>query len=209
MPGGWIARLPPGKYSAGIYGGRGLQWQSRRSEPENRPLNRRSCRSKQFGKGAIMSWRRVGEGEDSGDIDGSISLNIALGIGGYFGRVTEIFGPESSGKTTLTLQVIAEAQEGGIAALSRQHALDRTTRASGREHGRIRFPARHWRGGLEITRPCGSVRLISSSSTPWRHWCPGGESRARAGDSQFRGPLKPRSGNLPVSCQSLHQRHSL
>jgi len=83
---------------------------------------------KQFGKGAIMKL-----GDESAKVripaisTGSISLNIALGIGGIpRGRVTEIFGPESSGKTTLTLQVIAEAQrKGGIAAfVDAEHALD-------------------------------------------------------------------------------------
>ncbi len=83
---------------------------------------------KQFGKGAIMKL-----GDESAKIKipaiptGSIALDIALGIGGIpRGRVTEIFGPESSGKTTLTLQVIAEAQRlGGIAAfVDAEHALD-------------------------------------------------------------------------------------
>ena len=83
---------------------------------------------KQFGKGAIMKL-----GDESAKVripaisTGSISLNIALGIGGIpRGGVTEIFGPESSGKTTLTLQVIAEAQrKGGIAAfVDAEHALD-------------------------------------------------------------------------------------
>ncbi len=83
---------------------------------------------KQFGKGAIMKL-----GDESAKIKipaiptGSIALDIALGIGGIpRGRVTEIFGPESSGKTTLTLQVIAEAQKlGGIAAfVDAEHALD-------------------------------------------------------------------------------------
>ena len=67
---------------------------------------------KQFGKGAIM---RLGDNQAM-DIEsistGSLSIDIALGIGGLpCGRVVEIYGPESSGKTTLTLQVIAEAQK--------------------------------------------------------------------------------------------------
>jgi recombination protein RecA len=67
---------------------------------------------KQFGKGTIM---RLGEGEAIQDIQvvstGSLGLDIALGVGGLpRGRVIEIYGPESSGKTTLTLQVIAEMQ---------------------------------------------------------------------------------------------------
>ena len=83
---------------------------------------------KQFGKGAIM---RLGEGERTEDIQvvstGSLGLDIALGVGGLpRGRVIEIFGPESSGKTTLTLQVIAEMQKlgGTCAFIDAEHALD-------------------------------------------------------------------------------------
>jgi recombination protein RecA len=83
---------------------------------------------KQFGKGSIM---RLGQRHSVGPIDsistGSISIDYALGIGGLpRGRVIEIFGPESSGKTTLSLQVIAEAQKaGGMAAfVDAEHALD-------------------------------------------------------------------------------------
>ena len=83
---------------------------------------------KQFGKGSIM---RLGENDVSQDIQvvstGSLGLDLALGIGGLpRGRIAEIYGPESSGKTTLTLQVIAEAQAlGGIAAfIDAEHALD-------------------------------------------------------------------------------------
>src|SRR2546430_4943874 len=83
---------------------------------------------RQFGKGAIM---RLGQGGVIDEIavisTGAISLDIALGIGGIpRGRVTEIYGPESSGKTTLSLHIIAEAQRlGGIAAfIDAEHALD-------------------------------------------------------------------------------------
>jgi recombination protein RecA len=83
---------------------------------------------KQFGKGTIM---RLGEGEKIEDIQvvstGSLGLDIALGVGGLpRGRVVEIYGPESSGKTTLTLQVIAEMQrQGGTCAfVDAEHALD-------------------------------------------------------------------------------------
>ena len=85
---------------------------------------------KQFGKGSIM---KMGEGSVVNDIQvvstGSLGLDIALGIGGLpRGRVVEIYGPESSGKTTLTLQVIAEMQKlGGTAAfIDAEHALDPT-----------------------------------------------------------------------------------
>jgi len=82
---------------------------------------------KQFGKGSIM---RLGDNRTL-DVDtvstGSLSLDIALGIGGLpMGRIVEIFGPESSGKTTLTLEVIAQAQKAGktCAFIDAEHALD-------------------------------------------------------------------------------------
>ena len=83
---------------------------------------------KQFGKGSVM---RLGDNVAARDMDivstGSIGLDVALGIGGLpRGRVVEIYGPEASGKTTLTLQVVAEAQKlGGTAAfVDAEHALD-------------------------------------------------------------------------------------
>ncbi len=83
---------------------------------------------RQFGKGAIM---RMGDGSAALDVSvvptGSLGLDVALGIGGLpRGRVVEIYGPESSGKTTLTLHVVAEAQKlGGTAAfVDAEHALD-------------------------------------------------------------------------------------
>src|SRR3954469_21745589 len=83
---------------------------------------------KQFGKGTIM---RLAEGEKIEDIQvvstGSLGLDVALGVGGLpRGRVVEIYGPESSGKTTLTLQVIAEMQRqaGTCAFVDAEHALD-------------------------------------------------------------------------------------
>ena len=83
---------------------------------------------KQFGKGAIMRLGAKGAIAPHEAIStGSISIDYALGIGGFpRGRVVEVFGPESSGKTTLTLQVIAEAQKaGGMAAfVDAEHALD-------------------------------------------------------------------------------------
>ena len=83
---------------------------------------------KDFGKGSIM---RMGD-EKTENVDviptGSIGLNVALGVGGYpKGRIIEIYGPESSGKTTLAIHAIAEAQkQGGIAAfIDAEHAFDR------------------------------------------------------------------------------------
>jgi recombination protein RecA len=83
---------------------------------------------KQFGKGSIM---KMGDGSVAEDLQvistGSLGLDVALGVGGLpRGRVVEIYGPESSGKTTLTLQVVAEAQKlgGTCAFIDAEHALD-------------------------------------------------------------------------------------
>jgi len=83
---------------------------------------------KQFGKGTVM---RLGDAVAAYDVEtvstGSLGLDIALGVGGLpRGRVVEVFGPEASGKTTLTLQVIAEVQRGGgtAAFVDAEHALD-------------------------------------------------------------------------------------
>jgi len=83
---------------------------------------------KQFGKGSVM---RLGDAPSTWDVEavstGSLGLDIALGVGGLpRGRIVEIFGPEASGKTTLTLQVVAEVQRnGGTAAfVDAEHALD-------------------------------------------------------------------------------------
>jgi len=83
---------------------------------------------KQFGKGSVM---RMGDANAIGNIEvistGSLSLDLALGVGGVpKGRVVEIYGPESSGKTTMTLHIIAEAQKAGgtCAFVDAEHALD-------------------------------------------------------------------------------------
>ena len=83
---------------------------------------------KQFGKGSVM---KLGDNRASLNIEaistGSVSLDLATGIGGIpKGRFTEIYGPESSGKTTLTLHIIAEAQKqkGEVAFIDAEHALD-------------------------------------------------------------------------------------
>ena len=86
---------------------------------------------KQFGKGSIMKLGKDGAGpaEVSAISSGSTALDIALGIGGVpRGRVVEVFGPESSGKTTLTLHIAAEAQKAGgtVAFIDAEHALDLT-----------------------------------------------------------------------------------
>ena len=85
---------------------------------------------KQFGKGAIMRLGAEGEGArpDAGVVStGSLGLDIALGTGGLpRGRIVEVYGPESSGKTTLALHAIAEAQRAGgtCAFIDAEHALD-------------------------------------------------------------------------------------
>ncbi len=83
---------------------------------------------KQFGKGAVMRLGDVGAALNVETVStGSLSLDIALGVGGLpMGRVVEVFGPEASGKTTLTLQIVAEIQKkGGVAAfVDAEHALD-------------------------------------------------------------------------------------
>ena len=83
---------------------------------------------KQFGKGAIMKLGDKGAQMNVEAIStGSISLDVATGIGGVpRGRIVEIYGPESSGKTTLTLHIVAEAQKNGgkAAFIDAEHALD-------------------------------------------------------------------------------------
>lgn len=98
---------------------------------------------KQFGKGSIM---KMGESVTNMGViptisTGSLALNLALGIGGFpRGRIVEIYGPEASGKTTICLHAIAEAQKaGGVAAfIDVEHALD-ADRAQhiGRKHRRV------------------------------------------------------------------------
>ena len=107
---------------------------------------------------------RLGEGEVIDDIEvvstGSLGLDIALGVGGLpRGRVVEIYGPESSGKTTLTLQVIAEMQKlgGTCAFIDAEHALDVAVRAEAR-----RQPA----GAADLASPTPASRR-SRSSTRW------------------------------------------
>ncbi len=88
---------------------------------------------KAYGKGTVMKMGDVAISDIEAISSGSLGLDIALGVGGYpRGRVIEIYGPESSGKTTLTLHAIAEAQKaGGIAAfIDAEHAFDRFYAAS-------------------------------------------------------------------------------
>jgi len=102
---------------------------TRRTDDRQRALDAAIAQiERSFGKGSVM---RLGKAEQLADIDtistGSLGLDIALGVGGLpRGRVVEIYGPESSGKTTLTLHVIAEAQKAGgtCAFIDAEHALD-------------------------------------------------------------------------------------
>src|SRR3546814_386817 len=102
---------------------------------------------KEFGKGTIM---RLGDSpivKVEAIPTGSIGLNIALGIGGFpKGRVVEIYGPESSGKTTLAIHVIAEAQKkGGVAAfIDAEHAFDKYYARQLGEIGRASCRERVW-----------------------------------------------------------------
>ncbi len=101
---------------------------SRLAEKMKALANAVSAIEKQFGKGSIMRLGEQGEAPPVAIIpSGSLGLDLALGVGGYpRGRVVEIFGPESSGKTTLALHAIAEVQRlGGVAAfVDAEHALD-------------------------------------------------------------------------------------
>ena len=117
-----------------------------------------------FGKGSIM---RLGKNQQAVEIEtvstGSLGLDIALGVGGLpRGRVVEIYGPESSGKTTLTLHVIAEAQkQGGVCAfVDAEHALDPVyAKKLGVNLERpADLPARHRRAGARDHRHAGALR---------------------------------------------------
>ena len=82
---------------------------------------------KQFGKGSVMKLGNFKAMEVEAISTGALSLDVALGIGGVpRGRIIEIYGPESSGKTTLALHIIAEAQkeQGEVAFIDAEHALD-------------------------------------------------------------------------------------
>ena len=111
---------------------------------------------KDFGKGSIM---KLGD-EKIENVEviptGSIGLDVALGVGGYpRGRIIEIYGPESSGKTTLAIHAIAEAQKnGGIAAfIDAEHAFDRFYASKLGVDVDNHLTARQWRAGLGNCRP--------------------------------------------------------
>src|SRR4029453_1737009 len=107
-----------------------LRTTAERTTPVDRQKNLEMALSqieKQFGKGSVMKMGEKGTMAIESVSTGALSLDLALGIGGLpRGRVTEIYGPESSGKSTLALHVVAEAQRnGGICAyIDAEHALD-------------------------------------------------------------------------------------
>ena len=128
-----------------------------------------------YGKGSIMRFGDNTVSNVEAISTGSLALDLALGIGGLpKGRIIEIYGPESSGKTTLALHVLAQAQKAGgeVAFIDAEHALDiGYARALGRTPAsrRLRSPR----------RSCAPARSTSSWSTPSRRWCRARRSRAR------------------------------
>jgi hypothetical protein len=160
---------------------------------------------KQFGKGSVM---RMGE-KTSMAIEaiptGALALDIALGVGGLpRGRVTEIYGPESSGKSTLAMHVVAEAQRnGGICAyIDAEHAMDPIYAAKiGVDIDQLLISQPDTgEQALEITDMLvRSGALDVSSSTRWPRSRPGPRSRARW--------ATPTSACRPASCPGAAQAH--
>jgi recombination protein RecA len=129
---------------------------------------------KQFGKGSLMKLGDEAAVNVAAIPTGALSLDLALGIGGIpRGRVVEIYGPESSGKTTVALHAVAEAQKaGGIAAfIDAEHALDpqyAKRSASTSTSCSSRSPTPVSRRSRSPTCWCAPTRSTSSSSTRWR-----------------------------------------
>ena len=158
-----------------------------------------------FGKGSIMRMGAKGTSEAIEVIpSGSLGLDLALGIGGMpRGRVVEIYGPESSGKTTLALHAIAEAQKrGGVCAfIDAEHALDPDLCPQTRR--RCRQPAdltaRYRRAGAGDRRHAGALRLDRRAGGRLRR-CFGAARRARGRDGRF--PCRPaRPADEPGAAQ--------
>ena len=140
---------------------------------------------KQFGKGAIMKLGDNTAMQVDAISTGSLGLDLALGVGGVpRGRIIEVFGPESSGKTTLALHILAEAQKKGgeVAFIDVEHALDPAYASalgvtSMSCWSASRIPAsRPWRSAR---RWCAPAPSTPSSWTPSPQWCLVPKSRAR------------------------------
>ena len=145
---------------------------------------------KQFGKGAVMKLGANVTMQVDAIPTGSLGLDLALGIGGVpRGRIVEVYGPESSGKTTLALQVLAEAQKmgGEVAFIDVEHALDpdlcraRWAWTSTACWSASPTPAsRPWKSAKRWSAPARST-LLSSTRSP--RWCPSAEIEGEMGDS--------------------------
>ena len=129
---------------------------------------------KQFGKGAVMKLGDNAAMQVDAISTGSIGLDLALGVGGVpRGRIIEVYGPESSGKTTLALHVLAEAQKkgGDVAFIDVEHALEPAyARALGVDIDSLLISQPDW---------CAPVPLMPSLWTLLPPWCPALRSRAR------------------------------
>ncbi len=139
-----------------------------------------------YGKGSIMRLGDNAELNVESIPTGSLSLDLALGIGGLpKGRIIEIYGPESSGKTTLALHVVAEAQKRGgeVAFIDAEHALDPTyARALGVDIDSmlISQPDTGEQAPGDHARPWSAPAPSTWWWwTPWPPWCPGRRSRAK------------------------------
>ena len=134
---------------------------------------------KQFGKGAVMKLGANIAMQVDAIPTGSLGLDLALGIGGVpRGRIIEVYGPESSGKTTLALHILAEAQKmgGEVAFIDVEHALDPTYAAALGVDIDSLLVSRPWRSAKHW---CALALSMPSSWTRSLPWCPKPKSRAR------------------------------
>ena len=135
---------------------------------------------KQFGKGAIMKLGDSAALQVEAISTGSLGLDLALGVGGVpRGRIIEIYGPESSGKTTLALHILAEAQKKGgeVAFIDVEHALDPNYAAAlGVDINSLLVSQPDT--GEQAMEICEAL-VMPLSSTRWPPWSPGPRLRAR------------------------------
>ena len=162
------------------------------ADKEKALANALSQIEKQFGKGSVMQPRRKHRhARSSTSRPAAIGLDLALGMGGLpRGRIIEIYGPESSGKTTLALHSVAEAQKmGGTAAfIDAEHALDPVyAQGAGRGHRRAcaspsrTTASRRW---TSQRRSCARARSTSLLSTRLPRWSPSAEIEGEMGESR-------------------------